>query len=184
MKVLLLKDVYNLGRAGEIKKVADGYGRNFLIPQGLAIPATAGSVKLAETIGKKAAEQRAILNNELKGVAEILSDLIIEFSMKAGETGKLYGSVTSQMVVDKVKELKDLKLERRNLAMEPIRATGEYEIPVHLTMDLVPTLKVIVRREGEVVRPAQAVKPVDEPAEAVNTETAEANLDHSTEESA
>jgi len=62
MKVLLIKDVYKLGRAGDIKKVADGYGRNYLIPQGLAIPATANSQKLSESIAKKATERRAALN--------------------------------------------------------------------------------------------------------------------------
>lgn len=165
MRVLLLKDVYKLGRAGDIKKVADGYGRNFLMPQGLAIPATAGSVKLAETIGKKAAEQRAVLNKELEGVATLLNGLVVEFSMKAGETGKLYGSVTSQMVADKVKELKGIELERRDLVMEPIRVTGEHEVPVHLTLDLVPALNVIVRREGEAVKPKPVVEEMVEAEE-------------------
>ena len=79
MKVLLLKDVYKLGRAGDIKKVADGFGRNYLVPQGLALPATAGSIKLAASIGKKATEQRVVLNNELKGVADLLVDLTLDF---------------------------------------------------------------------------------------------------------
>ncbi|MEN6620933.1 MAG: 50S ribosomal protein L9, partial [Smithella sp.] len=84
MKVLLIKDIYKLGRAGDIKKVADGYGRNYLIPQGLALPATENSVKLAASIGKKAGEKRAILNNELKGVADILSTTQLDFAVKAG----------------------------------------------------------------------------------------------------
>jgi large subunit ribosomal protein L9 len=157
MKVVLLKDVYKLGRAGDIKKVADGFGRNYLVPQGLALPATAGSIKLAASIGKKATEQRVVLNNELKGVAELLVDLTLDFSVKAGETGKLYGSVSSQMIADKVKELKGLDLDRRQIAMEPIRNVGEYKIPVHLTIDLIPEITVKVRREGEVAR-AEAVR--------------------------
>ena len=124
MKVLLIKDVYKLGRAGEIKKVADGYGRNYLIPQGLALPATESSVKLAEAIGHKASERRAVLNTELKGLAEILSSLQLEFPVKASETGKLYGSVTSQMVAEQVKELKGIELDRRQIELEPIRALG------------------------------------------------------------
>jgi len=75
MKVLLLKDVYKLGRAGDIKKVANGYGRNYLIPQGLAIPATEKSIKLAERIAEKATERRAIMNKELQGMAEILQGM-------------------------------------------------------------------------------------------------------------
>ncbi len=159
MKVLLLKDVYKLGRAGDIKKVADGFGRNYLIPQGLALPATAGSIKLAESIGKKATVQRAVMNNELKSVGDLLVGLVLEFSVKAGETGKLYGSVTSQMVAEKVKELNGLEIDRRQIVMEPIRNVGEYKIPVHLTIDLIPELTVIVRREGEVAR-AEAIRTV------------------------
>ena len=150
MKVLLLKDVYKLGRAGDVKKVANGYGRNFLIPQGFAIPATPNSIKMAESIGKKASERRAVLNNELKGVAEILQGLELRFPVKAGETGKLYGSVSAQMIIDKLKETKDIEVVRHQLVMEPIRNLGEYDIPVNLTLDLVPEIKVIVHREGEV----------------------------------
>jgi large subunit ribosomal protein L9 len=93
-----------------------------------------------------------VLNNELKGVADLLLDLTLEFVVKAGETGKLYGSVTNQMVAEKVKELKGLDLDRRQIAMEPIRNVGEYKIPIHLTLDLIPELTVNVRREGEVAR--------------------------------
>ena len=116
-----------------------------------------------------------MLNTELKGLAEILSSLQLEFPVKASETGKLYGSVTSQMVAEQVKELKGIELDRRQIELEPIRALGEYEVPVHLTMDLVPMLQVIVRREGEAskARPAkaaEAAEQVSEEAPAVETE--------------
>jgi len=159
MKVLLLKDVYKLGRAGDIKKVANGYGRNFLIPQGFAIPATPNSIKMAESIGKKASERRAVLNNELKGVADLLQGLELRFPVKAGETGKLYGSVSAQMIIDKIKEIKDIEIVRHQLVMEPIRNLGEFDIPVNLTLDLVPEIKVIIHREGE-VRKAVVPEPV------------------------
>lgn len=102
MKVLLLKDVYKLGRAGDIKKVAAGYGRNFLIPQGFAVIATQGALKQVDQIRKRAAERRAVLNNELGGIAAMLEKLTISFPSKAGETGKLYGSITHQMVADAI----------------------------------------------------------------------------------
>ena len=175
MKVLLLKDVYKLGRAGDIKKVANGYGRNFLIPQGFAIPATPNSIKMAESISKKASERRAVLNNELKGVSELLQGLELRFPVKAGETGKLYGSVSAQMIIDKLKEMKDIEIVRHQLLMEPIRNLGEYDIPVNLTLDLVPEIKVIVHREGE-VRKAVVAEPVRETIVetiAVEEETAE-----------
>ena len=176
MKVLLLKDVYKLGRAGDVKKVANGYGRNFLIPQGFAIPATPNSIKMAESIGKKASERRAVLNNELKGVADILQGLELRFPVKAGETGNLYGSVSAQMIIDKLKEMKDIEIVRHQLLMEPIRNLGEYDIPVNLTLDLVPEIKVIVHREGEtrkVVVP-EPVREVVVETVAVEEETAEA----------
>ncbi len=162
MKVLLLKDVYKLGRAGDVKKVADGYGRNFLIPQGFAIPATPNSIKMAESIGKKASERRAVLNNELKGVSDILQGLELRFPVKAGETGKLYGSVSAQMIIDKLNEMKGIEIVRHQLVMEPIRNLGEYDIPVNLTLDLVPEIKVIVHREGD-VRKTVVAEPVLEP---------------------
>lgn len=153
MKVLLIKDVYKLGRAGDVKKVANGYGRNYLIPEGFAIPATENSSKVAEAIAKKATERRAALNEELKSVAEVLGNLELYFPVKAGETGKLYGSVSAQNMVDRIKEEKGIEVERHQLVTEPIRNVGEYMIPVSLTLDLVPEIRVIVHREGEVFKP-------------------------------
>ena len=91
MKVLLIKDVYKLGHAGEVKKVADGYGRNYLLPQGLAILATPGALKQAEGIRSRAAASRQMLNAELGGLASQIDGQAVTFSSKAGETGKLYG---------------------------------------------------------------------------------------------
>src|SRR5512137_1161212 len=104
MKVLLIKDVYKLGRAGDVKKVADGYGRNFLIPQGMAVLATPGSLKQADRIRKSATEHRALVNEEMGLVAESLSKVQLSFGARAGETGKLYGSITSQDVADQIHE--------------------------------------------------------------------------------
>jgi len=149
MKVLLTKDVYKLGRADDIKKVASGYGRNYLIPQGLAVLATPGALKEADHIRETAAKQRAILNKEMSGVAEILSNTVLIFNAKAGETGKLYGSITSQMIVDGVKAKNGVEIDRRDIESDPIRSLGEHQIKVRLTMDLTPEIKVIVLREGE-----------------------------------
>ena len=149
MKVLLIKDVYKLGRAGEIKKVAAGYGRNYLIPQCFAIPATPGAMQQAGRIKEKATERRAVLNQELGSVAEVLDGKTLLFSVKAGETGRLYGSVNDHDIVDVVQEKFQIELEKRQVETEPIRELGTYKVPVHLTMDLVPVIKVIVHREGE-----------------------------------
>jgi len=151
MKVLLIKDVYKLGRAGDVKKVADGYGRNFLLPQGLAVLATPGAMAQAEHIRSQANTKRAVLNNELGGVAEILSKLTLAFPMKAGETGKLYGSITPLMISDAIKKQSGVEVQRRQMDIEPIRALGTYKVHVRLTVDLIPEITVIVHREGEAI---------------------------------
>jgi large subunit ribosomal protein L9 len=162
MKVLLIKDVYKLGRAGEIKKVAAGYGRNYLIPQGLAIQASPGASQQAERIRVKATELRAALNEELGDIAEVLNGKTLTFPVKAGETGRLYGSVSNEEIIRKIQDNYEIELERRQVETEPIRQLGTYKIPIHLTMDLVPELTVIVHREGE---PALQESEAEEKAE-------------------
>jgi large subunit ribosomal protein L9 len=160
MKVLLIKDVYKLGRAGDVKKVADGYGRNFLIPQGMAVLATAGAVSKAEAIRTKAAERRNLLNEEMSVVAEALKKVQISFGARAGETGKLYGSITSQEVADAIQQKTGFPVKRQQLDMQPLRSLGEHNVRVRLTMDLIPEIKVTVVREGE----AEPSLPIEEPA--------------------
>jgi large subunit ribosomal protein L9 len=176
MKVLLLKDVYKLGRAGDIKKVADGYGRNYLIPQGLATLATPGAAKQAEHIRSRAAEQRTLLNQELGGVAEQISRLVLTFPAKAGETGKLYGSITPQMIADAIQEKSGYKIDRHQLDAQPLRTLGEHKVRARLTLDLIPEMTVIVYREGEA-----AELPAEEPAEAIAEPTAETEIETETE---
>lgn len=172
MKVMLLKDVYKLGRAGDIKKVADGYGRNFLIPQGLAVLATAGAIKQAEKVRKQAEIRRAELNSELKGLAEQIGGLTLTFAAKAGETGKLYGSITTQDVATAISEQTRYEIKKHQVDMQPIRNLGEYTAHIRLTMDLVPEVKIIVYREGEAfeenapAEPAQEQPAAETPAEA------------------
>ncbi len=151
MKVLLIKDVYKLGRAGDIKKVADGFGRNYLIPQGLAVLATPGTLKQVDQIRSKAAARRAELNSEMSTVAEKLEGQYFAFASKAGETGKLYGSITTQMIADAIKAKLGIEVDRHQIECEPIRNLGEHTARVRLTVDLVPQIKIVVHREGEVV---------------------------------
>jgi large subunit ribosomal protein L9 len=155
MKVLLIKDVYKLGRAGDVKRVADGYGRNILIPQGLAVLATQGALKQVEHIRSQANTRRAIVNKEMSGVAEILSKLTLAFPAKAGETGKLYGSITPQMIADAIKTRTEIEINRRQMDSEPIRALGTHTVHIRLTMDLIPEVTVIVYREGEALTQAK-----------------------------
>ena len=108
MKVLLKRDVTKLGKAGVVKNVADGYGRNYLIPQGLATLATPGALKQAETLSRAEQKRQAALASEASSLAEQLAQISLSFKMRAGEAGKLYGSVTSQNIVDEVKRVAGL----------------------------------------------------------------------------
>ena len=164
MKVLLIKDVYKLGRAGDVKKVADGYGRNFLLPKGLAVLATPGALKQVQRIRSQAEVHRAEQNKELQGLADQIVGVVLTFSAKAGETNKLYGSITTQNVAEALQKKTRFEVKRHQIDMQPIRMLGEYTAHVRLTMDLTPEIKIIVHREGEaVVGVAQAAAPVAEP---------------------
>jgi len=182
MKVLLLKDVYKLGRAGDIKKVADGYGRNFLLPQKLAVLATAGALKQVEKIRSQAEVRRTEQNSELKGLSNQINGLILVFAAKAGETGKLYGSITTQDLATAIQEKTRFEVKKQQIDMQPIRNLGEFTAHVRLTMDLVPEVKVIVHREGEALEdgapaPAEAANqsaPAQSEESAPATEAAEA----------
>jgi large subunit ribosomal protein L9 len=157
MKVLLVKDVYKLGRAGEVKRVADGYGRNYLLPQGMAVLATPGALKQADRIRQEASAKRQELNQEMSGVAERLSGAVLSFPARASETGKLYGSVTTQMIADALSRKAGVEITRRQIDAQPLRSLGEHKVNVRLTVDLVPEVTVIVYREGEAPAVEQGV---------------------------
>ncbi len=170
MKVLLTKDVYKLGRAGDIKKVADGYGRNFLLPQGLAVLATAGALKQVGKIKSQAEIRRTEQNSELKDLASHINGVTLVFSAKAGDTGKLYGSITTQDVATAIQEKTRYEVKKQQIEMQPIRTLGEFTAHVRLTMDLGPEVKIIVHREGEVLEeeatPEAPAAPAAETAQA------------------
>src|ERR1700690_1915921 len=117
MKVLLMKDVYKLGRAGDVKRVADGFGRNFLLPQGLAVLATPGALKQIDHIRAQASLRRNALNTEMGSVAEQVNGVMLSFASKAGETGKLYGSITPQMVADALNQKLNTKIDRHSVEL-------------------------------------------------------------------
>lgn len=177
MKVMLIKDVYKLGRAGDVKKVADGFGRNYLLPQGLAVLATPGALKQVERIRSQAEIRRTEQNEELKGLAGEIEGVVLTFSAKAGETGKLYGSITTQNVAEALQEKTRYEVKRHQIDMQPIRNLGEFFANVRLTMDLMPEIKIIVHREGEAVetiaQPGASEGPISESTTAVTTEAVE-----------
>ena len=149
MKILLLEDVYKLGRAGDVKKVAPGYARNYLMPQGLAVLATPGAVKQAGRIQKQGEIKRAKVNQELGGVAEQLDGKRFTFAAKASETRRLYGSINTQMIAEAVSADIGATVEAKQVESQPLRMIGKHDVKVRLTVDLIPEIEIIVHREGE-----------------------------------
>ncbi len=164
MRILLIRDVYKLGKAGEVKQVADGYGRNYLIPQGLAVKATPGALKQVDRIRQNAQQERSRLNLELGDLAETLAGLKLTFPVKASETGKLYGSITAAMLSEAIKEHTGVEVDRRQIESEPIKTLGVHGAKVRLTIDLIPELTLLVHREGEPPESAYAIEGEAQPA--------------------
>jgi len=145
MKVLLIEDVDNLGYAGDVKNVANGYGRNYLLPQNLAVLATPGALKQAETIRKAAEKRRAQDMEDAKAIANQIVGLKFLFERRAGETGKLYGSVTSGDIAEAIKDRTGIELDKRKVALpEPIRNLGEQEVPIKIMIDVTTSISVEV----------------------------------------
>ncbi len=155
MKVLLKHDVSKLGKAGQVKNVADGYARNFLIPQGLAVLATPGAMKQADVLAKAEQMRQAKLAADASAVAEGIKQVTLTFTARAGEGGKLYGSITTQQIADELKRVSGIEVDKRKLELrEPIRALGAHKVAVHLATDLEPELTVNVVAEEGVVEAA------------------------------
>jgi large subunit ribosomal protein L9 len=163
MRIILLEDVYKLGVAGEVVNVAPGYARNFLIPRSLAVKVTPGALRQSETLRASAETRRADRDKEYSKIAEKVEELTLYFGVKAGETGKLYGSVTPLEIAEKLNKEIGLDIDRRRVGDNPLRELGTFQVPVRLEASLVPTVKVVVFREGEDPR---LVKAAEEEAEA------------------
>jgi large subunit ribosomal protein L9 len=148
MKVLLTETVDNLGSAGEVKKVADGYARNFLIPKGLAVPATEGTLKQAELRSQAEARRQKREKVEAESLARTLSQVTLTFQVKAGEKDKLYGSITNADIAEAFERETGQAIDKRKVELEePIRELGSHYVPIKLLPDLAPRITVIVERE-------------------------------------
>jgi large subunit ribosomal protein L9 len=150
MKVILLKDVAGLGSAGEVKTAADGYARNFLIPRGLAKPATSGEIKQVEQYKRMAAKQAALEMENAQAMAEQLTNMTLTFKARAGEGTKLYGSITNQDIAEKLSEAFGKEFDRRKIHLDsPLRQLGTHQVPIRLQAEIVPQVTVIIEREDE-----------------------------------
>ncbi|MBU1611925.1 MAG: 50S ribosomal protein L9 [Proteobacteria bacterium] len=148
MKLILRADVDALGRVGDIVTVKAGFGRNYLIPQGLAMPASNANQKQFELERKKLEANAGELRNSASDVAEKIAATPVEISVRVGEGEKLYGSVTTQMIADAMAE-KGLEIDKRKIMLrDPIRSLGDYEIEIKLHAEVHGTLNLSVTRHG------------------------------------
>jgi large subunit ribosomal protein L9 len=166
MKVLLKEDVENLGYAGEVHTVADGYGRNYLIPKGMAVIAKPGVLKQADIWRKKAEARRAEMRAEHEALSEKIESTKLTFIARAGSTGKLYGSITTTMITDSLNETLGTEIDRRKVGTEPLRQLGEHKVIVRLSSDFQPHVTVFIESEdGDVVLDVEEeVVEAEEPA--------------------
>ena len=180
MDVLLREDVDNLGQRGEVVRVRSGFGRNYLLPQGLAIEATTGNKRMIEEQRRLLAKREDRERTSAQGEAGKLDGLELTFDRRVGEHGLLYGSVTALDIVESLKE-RGITVERRKIKLrEHIKEVGEYDVVVKLHRDVSPTLKIKVRKEGteEVAAPELAAAAEDSaPAEAQPNEPTVADAD-------
>lgn len=149
MKVIFLKDVKGQGAKGEVKEVSDGYARNFLLPRGLAKIADDGAMTALKFQKKADAKRKDQELEDAKALAAKLAKMTFQFEAKSGEGGRLFGSITSKQIGEKIAKHK-IKVDRRKIVLdEPIRTLGVTEVPIKLHPEVTGTIKVNVVEEKE-----------------------------------
>lgn len=145
MKVILLEDVKNVGKKGALINAKDGYANNFLFPKKLAIEATPSNLKNLENVKKRQEEKEIEIFEEAKKIEEELMKITIVIKTKAGENGKLFGSITTKEIADQLEEKNGMSIDKRKFELdEAIKSVGEYSVRVKLHPKVVAKIKVIV----------------------------------------
>ncbi|MDR2695238.1 MAG: 50S ribosomal protein L9 [Deltaproteobacteria bacterium] len=159
MKIILRADVDNLGRLGDVVTVKAGYGRNFLLPQGLAMPASPANLKVFELERKKLQSKMDALRASAADMASRLDGYTVRIDMRVGENDKLYGSVTNSLICDSLRAA-GMEVDRRRILLDaPIRTVGEHPVRVRLHADVTATLTVVVAPEGHHAERETKAKP-------------------------
>jgi large subunit ribosomal protein L9 len=172
MDVLLCEDIDNLGQRGQVVRVRAGYGRNYLLPQGLAINATAGNQKMIAEQRRVLAKREERERQAAQGESDRLNGLELRFDRRVGESGILFGSVTALDIVEALKA-QGYDIERRKVALkEPIKETGDYDVTIKLHREVIPVVKVLVRKEGAEEALAAEAPATEEATAATSTESA------------
>jgi large subunit ribosomal protein L9 len=148
MKVILLENVENVGKKGESQEVKDGFGRNFLIPRHLAIPATKGNIKNLQEHARKLIDRKEKNVKTAEATKQRLNEALLTIKHKAGQDGKLFGSVTVKELAEAIKSVVGVEVDRKSIRLdEPIKMTGAYTVDVHLEKGVIAQVKVEVEQE-------------------------------------
>jgi large subunit ribosomal protein L9 len=148
MEVILKEDINKLGHRGDVVKVADGYGRNYLLPTKLAIEATIANRAVIEQMKSSAIRKSVAEKGGAEELAAKLNEVVITFERKTGENGQLFGSVTSQDIAHEL-ELQGYKVDRRKIHLEnPLRTTGEFHVPIKLHREVSAHLQVTIKSDA------------------------------------
>jgi large subunit ribosomal protein L9 len=148
MEVILKEDVAKLGSRGDVVKVAEGYGRNFLLPRKLAIEASDGNKKVIDQMRAAAVRRSAKEKSQAEELSKQFDGLSVSFARRSGEQDQLFGSVTSGDIADAL-EKKGFNLDRRKIQLhEPLKTVGEFTVPVKLHKDVTAHLKVVIEKEA------------------------------------
>ena len=156
-EVILIQNIVGLGGESDLVKVAAGYARNYLFPQGLAVPVSAANKRRIEALKKRRGEREAHEYNTMTELSKSISKLIAVLQVKTGDDGKMFGAVTAGMVADQLKAQFDIALDKRKIHLEhPIKSLGEHDIELRLHPEVTATLKVRVESTTPLPAPAQA----------------------------
>jgi len=174
MQIILLQDVEKLGLRGDVVDVARGYARNFLLPRRMAEVATPARVAELHRVEAGRAKHEARSAEQAQEIAEILGKTVLRFEVKAGPTGSLFGSVTPSDVADEIWRTRKVRVDRRRIAMDPIKRIGRYTVPVDVFQDVRAEVKTLVVPEGGELPPEEELAALEaaerEAAEAAATE--------------
>jgi large subunit ribosomal protein L9 len=174
MKVVFLQDVPNVASAGDVKKVADGYARNYLFPKKLAVLATPGEMKQLESRSQADARRQATVEQEAQAFAQVLEELTVAIKVRAGTKDRIYGSVTNAAIAKELKRLTGQNIDKHSIEIEqPIKVLGSHKVSVKLTKNVAAAVSILVEPKEvkeEEKEPKDEVEQVEEAAEQVEEE--------------
>jgi large subunit ribosomal protein L9 len=179
MQLILLQDVEKLGLRGDVVDVARGYARNYLLPRRLAETATPARVAELRRVDGERAKHEARTAEQAQEIADLLAKTVLRFEVKAGPTGSLFGSVTPSDVADEIWRTRKVRVDRRKIAIDPLKRIGRFSVPIELFQDVQVEVKTLVVPEGGELPPEEELAAIEAAeAEAAAAAAEEAESEH------